>query len=755
MPDARSERRSPGPAQPRRPRPKLAETEAGEATGFRFHGPRILLLLILSVATYLLFPAAAVPDLPAAEQGMVPTEDLIAEVDFAVPKNEAELRREQQAAEAAATLIFRYDSIAVDSVRARVEYLLDRIDAAFEPGLAEAESAARLQAALAAASLPARPDIAALLRPAANRNMLRAALRATVDQDLAAGVARSTDLETGPATQVRLIRNGSDRLIGRDSLATETQLREASSRHLPARAPAGLAELQRLVLTSMFRPSIRYDRTATDASRRSARQAVQTIKIDYVAGERVLTAHERIDEDDLERLRAYEARLIEVGRLTPGSGRWLRILATIALNTLVLAIFGLLLKLYRPQIYRSPRALLLLGFLVFAVTSAASVISAAGLSTALIPIAFPALVAAMLWDGRMALTFALVIAILLSLQPPLGELSSRVLLVAAGSAAALSVRAVHSRAHGLILGGVVSAAYFVGAVSVGLLLAWDWSTMASHMLYGTANGLAAALIAVGLMPVFEAWTGITTDQTLLELGDLNRPLLKRLSLEASGTYAHSINVANLAEAAARAIGANPLLARVGAYYHDIGKMAEPQYFVENQARGRNPHDALPAQESAAIVRRHVTEGLRLADEAKLPARLKAFISEHHGTQLIGFFFEKARKGVEVEPDDAEYRYPGPRPTGRETAILMLADSVESAAKVLEEPTPEAIRALVDRIVQGKQDRGELDDSPLTLRDLALVKRQFVSVLAGLYHHRLDYPAAVTAPMRADAEDGQG
>jgi hypothetical protein len=244
---------------------------------------------------------------------------------------------------------------------------------------------------------------------------------------------------------------------------------------------------------------------------------------------------------------------------------------------------------------------------------------------------------------------------------------------------------------------------------------------------------------------------------LLELGDLNGPLLKRLSLEASGTYAHSVNAAHLAEAAARAIGANPLLARVGAYYHDIGKMAAPQYFVENQASGRNPHDRLAPEDSVAIIRGHVLEGMRMAEQAKLPDCVRQFIPEHHGTQLIGFFFEKAKASADgraLDPDD--YSYPGPNPRSRETAILMLADSVESAAKVLEEPTPEGIRTMVDRIIQGKINRGQMDEAPLTFADLARVRDAFVTVLSGMYHHRIDYPASaigltspVPEPVRRD------
>src|SRR5690606_35379946 len=185
--------------------------------------------------------------------------------------------------------------------------------------------------------------------------------------------------------------------------------------------------------------------------------------------------------------------------------------------------------------------------------------------------------------------------------------------------------------------------------------------------------------------------------TLLELADLNRPLLKRLSLEASGTYAHSINVANLAEAAGHAIGPTALLVRAGAYYHDVGKLAAPQYFIEHQARGRNPHDQLDPGTPAPLVRSHVLEGLRLAAQPHLPEAVTLCIPEHHGTQKIAYFLEQARRRDE-SVDASESTYQGPKPQSRETAILMLADSIESAMKVLQDPTAERIRELVDRIV---------------------------------------------------------
>jgi len=202
-----------------------------------------------------------------------------------------------------------------------------------------------------------------------------------------------------------------------------------------------------------------------------------------------------------------------------------------------------------------------------------------------------------------------------------------------------------------------------------------------------------------------------------------------------------MNAANLGEAAARAIGANALLTRVGLYYHDVGKILKPQYFIENQTPGRNPHDKLKPATSAAIVRDHVRQGLRLAQEAKLPSSVRAFIAEHHGTQQISFFYEQAKR---LDPtanlDPADFTYPGPKPQSKETAVAMLADSVESAIRALPDPTPQAIRALVDRVVTKKMEQGQLDETPLTLRELSIIRDQFVSVLSGMYHHRIDYPS---------------
>jgi putative nucleotidyltransferase with HDIG domain len=380
--------------------------------------------------------------------------------------------------------------------------------------------------------------------------------------------------------------------------------------------------------------------------------------------------------------------------------------------------------------------------LIVAYFATAALIARNGFPTELLPIAFVALALAVLWDGRMALVLVAVLAIQTGVQQPfLGQGAGvTAVTLAGGAAAALSARAVRRRAQTWVFIAIITAAYTVSLLALGLVAHWTPPALGWSLVAATSNATLSAILAMGFVPVFEVFTGITTDQTLLEWADPNRELLKRLSMEAPGTYAHTINVANLAESAANVIGANGLLCRVGLYYHDVGKMLRPYYYVENQPERANPHDRLPPEVSAAVVKEHVSEGLRLAREAKVPDVVAAFIPEHHGTQRIGFFWEKAKEAYgEDRLNIEDFSYPGPRPQSRETAIAMLADSVESATRALQDPTPERIRSLIENIVDTKLADRQLDESPLTLREIRLVKEQFIKVLSSIYHHRIDYP----------------
>ena len=275
------------------------------------------------------------------------------------------------------------------------------------------------------------------------------------------------------------------------------------------------------------------------------------------------------------------------------------------------------------------------------------------------------------------------------------------------------------------------------------------------------GALAVPILVMGITPLVEAAFGYTTDIKLLELANLNHPALKELIVQAPGTYHHSIIIGSLVEAAAEAIGANPLLARVCAYYHDIGKGKNPLYFGENQ-RGENRHDKLTPQMSALIIKRHVTDGVEMARQYKLPKQVADAIPQHHGTRLVGYFFHKALKEQEGKPDQGPveepvYRYAGPKPQTREAALVMIADAVEASSRAMQEPTPAKLQSLVQKIINGIFADGQLDECDLTLRDLNEIARAFYRTLGGIYHTRPDYPPAAVAagrPALAEVKDGK-
>jgi putative nucleotidyltransferase with HDIG domain len=360
-------------------------------------------------------------------------------------------------------------------------------------------------------------------------------------------------------------------------------------------------------------------------------------------------------------------------------------------------------------------------------------------SPEVVPLAFVAIIVSALFDRRLGLLAVCCVGVLVAVQPAYRDADALPVMLTAGATAALVVRPVGRRDQSYLwMAGTATAVVLALAVT-GLAQGSTRAEMTSSIVRGVAATVAGVIAAVLVLPFAERWTGRETHLTLLEWGDLNRPLLQRLSLEAPGTYAHTIAIANLAEAACRAIGANAVLARVGAYYHDIGKLTKPQYFVENQPRGRNLHDKLKPNTSASIIRNHVREGLELADAERMPHSIRAFIAEHHGTGTIAFFLEKARERDGVVANAAEYSYPGPVPQSAETAVVMLADGAEAATRALTDPTPERISEVVDAVVRQRLEQGQLRDAPLTLRQLTVIKQQFVRVLGGMYHARVDYP----------------
>jgi cyclic-di-AMP phosphodiesterase PgpH len=708
------------------------------------HGGRLLLLFGTALLIYLLFPAPRLPDAAVFERGVVAPHDVIAEVGFDIPKSQDELLREQLEAASGVPPVFIYNPAAADSMLAGITGLFASVDTiAARTAPEERWSAVRSHMERNRISTTAT-SVDLFLDPQ-RRNELRSSIVEAIREVYPLGVAPSS-LGQGVSTIRIELPSGAERLLSRDSVISPDRFYSLAAERLRGMGGDAL-ELQRLVLIRFFQPSLVYDDVRTEAARERARAAVDPVRTRVLQGEKIVGAHEQIGETEEERLRAYQAELTRLGMgIGADEYTFARSLGAVLFNALVLAIIGALLFFFRRSVYHDWRALLLLAGLVLTVATAASVIAQFDLPAELIPVTFAALIVASLWDGRLGLAVALVIAILIGGQTPFLGVTPTFTAALGGAAAAFSVGIVQRRTKTWHFISLVSLAYIVAAVTMGLLRGRALAEIGFAAGWGVTNAVVASLLAIGFLPLLEVFTRITTDQSLLELSDLNRKLLKRLSLEAPGTYAHTIAVANLTEAAASAIGANGLLARVGTYYHDIGKLVKPQYFIENQPRGRNPHDKLKPSMSAAIIRSHVMEGLRLADQDRLPEVVKRFIPEHHGTQQIAFFYSRAR---ELDPNaqlnPADFAYPGPKPQMKETAILMLADTVESAARVLQDPTPGRIREMVDRLVSQKIAEGQLDQSPLTLREIDLIKESLSNVLTGMYHHRIDYPSAPPPP----------
>jgi hypothetical protein len=325
-----------------------------------------------------------------------------------------------------------------------------------------------------------------------------------------------------------------------------------------------------------------------------------------------------------------------------------------------------------------------------------------------------------------------------------------VVYAAAGGFASLVIILQAERLNAFVRAGLVLAMVNVTVVvAFSLLEGLDATGVAQLASAGLVNAALSVVLAIGGFAVLGNVFGILTIFQMLELANPSNRLLRRVLLETPGTYHHSVMVGNLAERAAETIGADPLLARVAAYYHDIGKMKNPLAFIENQAGGPNIHDELnDPQTSAQIIAAHVRDGVELAQEYRLPPQIAAFIPQHHGTSVMGYFHGKALEASE-EADADRYRYPGPKPQSREAAIVMLADGVEASVRSLPQKEDAEIREMVDRIVDGRLADGQLDDSDLTLRDVERIRGSFVEQLLGMYHQRISYPENVL-PIERDS-----
>ncbi len=362
-----------------------------------------------------------------------------------------------------------------------------------------------------------------------------------------------------------------------------------------------------------------------------------------------------------------------------------------------------------------------------------------------VPLGAVAMIVTLLLTIRLALLLGVVLSIFCGV---LNGMSFNAMFISffAYATAMLACRKVRRRSDIVWAGFHVAWVSALGLYGLSLFHGWPLRLTFERMVWPLVNGLLSSVVTLALLPILESFFSRITSITLLEVGDFNRPLLRQLMLEAPGTYHHTLLVAALAEQAAEAVGANSLLCRVGMYYHDIGKLLHPEYFIENQTMRRSikekpeHHDKLNPSISSLVIVSHVKDGMALARAHKVPPEVAKFVPEHHGTSLIKYFYMRALEQDDEQslPPDA-FRYPGPRPRSRETVIGMLADSVEAASRALEEPTYDRLKDLVEKIVNGKFMDGQFDESPITLQDLRKIIDSFTNSLAAMYHVRIEYP----------------
>ncbi|MEL6499035.1 MAG: HDIG domain-containing metalloprotein [Planctomycetota bacterium] len=546
-------------------------------------------------------------------------------------------------------------------------------------------------------------------------------------------------------------------IINRDD--AEAMAASISSLAARSRFPETVRPSIVAIMRSLDGPTFRFDAESTSRLADTAEANVAPVITRTPSGSVIFRRGEPVTQTQIDLFQEEMERFHAEG---PAQARWLRLGGLLACAAAVAAGTIGYIALYSPRVARNPQRMAALGglMLIGLGVSAAGVVSGPDLRALalLAPPVFVAALIAIAYEGRLALTMGSMVALLIAaaLREPAPVLVAMVTGVAVAAWQLSELRERRSLIRAGVAIGLSLAAAFVGAsvVSRAPNASPRWDLIAINGMWAAFAGVLVMGLTLFILPTIERAFDITTGMTLIELRDPKQPLLRELQRRAPGTYNHSLNVASISEQAAEAIGADSLLTYAGVLYHDIGKMNKPEYFVENQSGGPNKHDKLSPAMSLLVIVGHVKDGLELAREFGLPRRLHHFIEAHHGTTLVEYFYERARKAAaeqeeqsgraDVVPEEVEYRYPGPKPQTKEVAIVMVADAVESATRTMPEPTPSRIESLVHSIARKRLEDGQFDECGLTLKELHTITESIAKSVTSIYHGRIAYPGAAAA-----------
>ena len=703
-----------------------------------------LALIVVGLLTYL-SPYQRPYNVAQLRVGGTAQEQIRAPFFYHVPKRDAELERERLNVTATIPTILhrapliqqqqiaRLDSVfgvIVPGVRVQMADSLKRRHLQRELprviGSLSVDALSTLIAVLATASKPYVQDFQAICR------QILANLYGT------GIVASKQPVLQSPSPQVRI----DDRQQHVETIYSEEQLKGgdliAHIQTYRTIADRDAVEAVHELLSLFVVPDLAIAAGETERLRSEARRSVASIKRIYAKDDLIIDKNATVTQGHVDALDALAERIASDQASHPIQ-RLVQMLAAAIISSFLIFVFAYFLATRESQAFEQPGQLILLAILISATAAIAAYIKTHELDTYLVPTPLTAMLATILLTPQIGLVLSFVLALFVGNL--FADFYVAMTCALTSAVAVYAVRHVRHRNQFYRSMIFLPISYSLLIAAADLLRFVPGEQIYGHVLPGIFIGVAAPILTIGLLPIFESLFRLTTDITLLELSDLNRPLLRELAIRAPGTYTHSLIMANLSESAAEAIEANPLLARVGCYYHDIGKMLKPEYFSENQGLrgGRNPHDHLTPNMSFLILTSHVKEGLELAEEHGLPQSICDLIPQHHGTTVIEIFYNRAVElgGESVRKED--FRYDGPRPQTKEAGILMLADSVESAARTLAERTPNRVRQLVRNIIQQKFTSGELDECALTLQDLHKIEDSFIPVLMGTLHGRVEYP----------------
>ena len=500
-----------------------------------------------------------------------------------------------------------------------------------------------------------------------------------------------------------------------------------------------------------------FDAVSTSQLTEEARENVSPVSVTVLNGEKLVSKGQMVTAEQVEALQALRLQS-DNPILTPHIGLFI----LVVLCYLILYFY---LKFYEKTIFKRKPAILLLGVVMVVILLICKLISLISFNmdtelTAqigyLLPVTAASMVLTVLLDREVATVCTVILSIFVGVIMD-GSMAFPLVALAGGLTGIITASRLNQRSQFVGASIYITLANLLVIGAWGLIWHQSYSAIGIGMLFGLINGLLSAILAMGILPYLESAFGITTVIRLLELSNSNHPLLKRLMMEAPGTYNHSILVGNLAEAAADAIGANTLLVRVASYYHDIGKLKRPHFYIENQRPGENPHDKLQPGLSAMIITSHTTDGAKMLREEHFPEEIINIVEQHHGNSVLKYFYNKAKEQA-VDPDEvkiADYRYKGRRPQTKEAALVMLADSVQAAVQAINSQDSEQVKDKVFKVINSKMQEGQLADCPLTFKDLEVISQSFLMVLSGMNHQRINYPDSATeAPTEGTADENK-